>query len=251
MLVAVSALTLTACQGGGGTKDGASGGGKATASPSKAADSGSSGAASAGSPAGSSGSGSTGGASGSSGAGGSGAGKGKGKGSSASGGSSSGSKGSSGGSAGTGGGGASGGVSPIGDAAVHPCSTAEVTFTATVADATTSSYLLKVTNKSSKPCNALDYPIVTFGDLDGQAIQREETHPHVVLTLKPGESAYAGLMGGAKDGKGKTVDSIAMTMDTGTALDQKPLTAATPGLYVSAKASVTAWWNNAEDALSL
>jgi hypothetical protein len=59
-------------------------------------------------------------------------------------------------------------------------------------------------------------------------------------------------MGGANDGKGKTVNSIAMTMNTESDLEQKPLKASTPGLYVSPdKNSVTAWMSNAEDALSL
>ncbi|MFG3493927.1 DUF4232 domain-containing protein [Streptomyces sp. NPDC047928] len=135
--------------------------------------------------------------------------------------------------------------------ATQLCGTADVTFTATLAEPTTSSYLLKVTNKTGKPCLAHGYPVVTFGDLDGAATHREETHPGTDLTLAPGESAYAGLMGGRHDGKGKTVNSIAMTMETESDLEQTPLTASTPGLYVSPDASVTAWVGNVEDALSL
>lgn len=134
---------------------------------------------------------------------------------------------------------------------LFPCSTYDVTFTASLADVTTSSYLLKITNKSKKPCKALDFPIVTFGDLDGAANERKETDPGTPLTLKPGQSAYAGLMGGKNDGKGKTVSYIKMTMNTESDLEQKPLKASTPGLYVSPTNSVTAWLSNAEDALSL
>ncbi|MFF5758533.1 DUF4232 domain-containing protein [Streptomyces longwoodensis] len=136
---------------------------------------------------------------------------------------------------------------------VFPCSTYDVTFSAHLAEPTTSSYLLKITNKSGKACRALGHPVVTFGDLDGQATQRGEA-PGIedALRLGPGESAYAGLLGGAHDGTGKTVGSIALTMDTESDLEQKPLTASTPGLYVSPTAnSVTPWVDNAEDALSL
>ncbi|MEV7371740.1 DUF4232 domain-containing protein [Streptomyces sp. NPDC090301] len=136
---------------------------------------------------------------------------------------------------------------------VFPCSTFDVTFTATLAEPTTSSYLLKITNKSGKPCRALGHPVVAFGDLDGRAVERGPA-PGIedAIRLAPGESAYAGLMGGLKDGKGKTVPSIAMTMSTDSDLEQKPLKASTPGLYVSPdKNSVTAWMTNAEDALSL
>ncbi|MFE6815775.1 DUF4232 domain-containing protein [Streptomyces sp. NPDC057677] len=136
---------------------------------------------------------------------------------------------------------------------VFPCSTYDVTFTATLAEPTTSSYLLKITNKSGKPCRALGHPVVAFGDLDGRAVERGPA-PGIedAIRLAPGQSAYAGLMGGLKDGKGKTVASIAMTMSTDSDLEQKPLKASTPGLYVSPdKNSVTAWMTNAEDALSL
>ncbi|MGT2526344.1 DUF4232 domain-containing protein [Streptomyces nojiriensis] len=136
---------------------------------------------------------------------------------------------------------------------VFPCSTFDVKFTASLADPTSSSYLLKVTNKGSKACKVLGHPIVTFGDLDGHATERGKAPAiEAAIRLAPGETAYAGLMGGANDGKGKTVNEIAMTMSTESDLKQTPLKASTPGLYVSPdKNSVTAWMNNAEDALSL
>ncbi|MEU0112297.1 DUF4232 domain-containing protein [Streptomyces bobili] len=149
-------------------------------------------------------------------------------------------------------GGSAGGGSSA-DYDVFPCSTFDVTFTASLAEPTTSSYLLKVTNKSTKACRALGHPVVTFGGLDGAATERG-TAPGIedALRLEPGESAYAGLMGGPDDGKGRRVGSIAMTMNTESDLEQTPLNASTPDLYVSPDInSVTPWVNNAEDALSL
>ncbi|MFF7776951.1 DUF4232 domain-containing protein [Streptomyces tanashiensis] len=135
---------------------------------------------------------------------------------------------------------------------VFPCSTYDLTFTANLAEPTTSSYLLKVTNKSGKPCRVLGHPVVTFGDLDGQATARGAA-PGIeeAFKLAPGQSAYAGLMGGLKGPKSKTVSSIAMTMETDSDLKQVPLKASTPGLNVSDDNSVTPWMDNAEDALSL
>ncbi|WP_406065970.1 DUF4232 domain-containing protein [Streptomyces sp. NBC_01077] len=135
---------------------------------------------------------------------------------------------------------------------VFPCSTYDVTFTASLAEPTTSSYLLKITNKSGKPCRVLGHPVVTFGDLDGQATERG-TAPGIeeAIRLAPGQSAYAGLMGGPKDAESETVSSIAMTMNTESDLKQVPLKASTPGLNVSDGNSVTAWMGDAEDALSL
>lgn len=156
-----------------------------------------------------------------------------------------------GGSSGSGSGSSGGGSSADHD--VFPCSTYDVKFTASLAEPTTSSYLLKITNKGGKACRALGHPVVTFGELDGQATERGSA-PGIedALRLEPGESAYAGLMGGADDGKGRTVASIAMTMNTESDLEQTPLGASTPGLYVSPDTnSVTPWMNNVEDALSL
>ncbi|MEU6986491.1 DUF4232 domain-containing protein [Streptomyces sp. NPDC046324] len=135
---------------------------------------------------------------------------------------------------------------------VFPCSTYDVAFTASLAEPTTSSYLLKITNTSGKPCRVLGHPVVTFGSLDGQATERG-TAPGIeeAIRLAPGQSAYAGLMGGLKGAKSKTVSSIAMTMNTESDLKQIPLKASTPGLNVSDDNSVTAWMDNAEDALSL
>ncbi|MEU8523841.1 DUF4232 domain-containing protein [Streptomyces sp. NBC_01216] len=146
-----------------------------------------------------------------------------------------------------------GGGSPAGPSGVHPCGTADVTFTATLAEPTTSSYLLTITNRGTRPCKALGHPVVTFGDLDGQATERGTAPgPADALTLAPGRSAYAGLMGGLDDGRGRTVDSIAMTMYTASDLEQSPLAVSTPGLHVSPdRNSVTVWTDNAEDALSL
>lgn len=139
------------------------------------------------------------------------------------------------------------------DSGVLPCGTADVKFTATLAEPTTSSYLLKVTNRGSKSCLALGHPVVTFGELDGQATERG-TAPGIedALRLAPGESAYAGLMGGTDEGTGKTVHFVELTMATDSDLEQTPLKASTPGLHVSPdENSVTPWVGNAEDALSL
>ncbi|MFF5975540.1 DUF4232 domain-containing protein [Streptomyces sp. NPDC012769] len=139
------------------------------------------------------------------------------------------------------------------DADVFPCSTFDVTFSATLAEPTTGSYLLKITNKSGKACRVLGHPVVTFGELDGAATERGKA-PGIedAIRLAPGRSAYAGLMGGPLTSESKTVSYIRMTMTTESDLEQVPLKAATPGLHVTpGKESVTPWVDNAEDALSL
>ncbi|MFD9243816.1 hypothetical protein ACFV0D_18140, partial [Streptomyces sp. NPDC059556] len=112
---------------------------------------------------------------------------------------------------------------------------------------------LTTPTRPATPCGAGQPPGATSAPIEGGPVARGPA-PGIedAIRLAPGESAYAGLMGGLKDGKGKTVPSIAMTMSTDSDLEQKPLKASTPGLYVSPdKNSVTAWMTNAEDALSL
>ncbi|MFF9063889.1 DUF4232 domain-containing protein [Streptomyces sp. NPDC014891] len=139
---------------------------------------------------------------------------------------------------------------PVDD--VFPCSTHDLTFKATPAEPTTSSYLLKVTNKTGKPCRVLGHPVVTFGSLDGHAEKRGSASGiEEAIRLAPGQSAYAGLMGGLKSSTSHLVASISLTMDTESDLTQVPLKASTPGLNVAFDNSVTAWMDNAEDALSL
>ncbi|MET9952948.1 DUF4232 domain-containing protein [Streptomyces sp. NPDC006339] len=139
------------------------------------------------------------------------------------------------------------------DADVFPCSTFDVTFSAHLAEPTTSSYLLKITNKSGKPCRVLGHPVVTYGELDGAATERGEAPAlEDAIRLAPGRSAYAGLMGGPLTAQSKTVPYIRMTLTTDSDLEQAPLKATTPGLHVTPdKDSVTPWVDNAEDALSL
>jgi hypothetical protein len=62
--------------------------------------------------------------------------------------------------------------------------------------------LLTMTNTGSKTCNAYYYPFLQFGEAQAVPQVYEESKPQAVVTLSPGESAYAGVMTSSADGSG-------------------------------------------------
>ncbi|MEV6261064.1 DUF4232 domain-containing protein [Streptomyces sp. NPDC051784] len=62
--------------------------------------------------------------------------------------------------------------------------------------------LLTVTNTSSQACSAYHYPFVRFGEAQSTPPVFEGSKPQAVVTVLPGESAYAGVMTSSADGSG-------------------------------------------------
>jgi hypothetical protein len=112
--------------------------------------------------------------------------------------------------------------------------------------------LLKFTNRAGVDCNVPSYPILRFDD-DAQAAipAAEETKPQAVVTLAPGESAYAGITTSRADGSGSggTKSSELTVFLKG--LDSST-TVNLPGgpVYVDSTAQVTYWQSTASDALT-
>ncbi|WP_329541386.1 DUF4232 domain-containing protein [Streptomyces sp. NBC_01358] len=62
--------------------------------------------------------------------------------------------------------------------------------------------LLTMTNTGSKACNAYYYPYLKFGEAQSVPNTFEDSKPQAVVTINPGESAYAGVMTSSADGSG-------------------------------------------------
>uniref|UniRef100_A0AAU3GZE0 DUF4232 domain-containing protein n=1 Tax=Streptomyces sp. NBC_01401 TaxID=2903854 RepID=A0AAU3GZE0_9ACTN len=62
--------------------------------------------------------------------------------------------------------------------------------------------LLTVTNSGSKACNAFYYPSLRFTDAQSVPPVIEDSQPQAVVTISPGESAYAGITTSSADGSG-------------------------------------------------
>ncbi|MEV5435989.1 DUF4232 domain-containing protein [Streptomyces sp. NPDC052682] len=139
-------------------------------------------------------------------------------------------------------------------AAIAACTTANTEVTVSDVRRPINHLLVTATNTSTKPCNAYGAPYLGFGGGQAAVPWLEDSKPQAVVTLAPGESAYAGIGTYTPDGgEGttyKTVDVLfankAMNGSVGKA---KTLTLPDGGTYVNDSAFVTYWQDNVADAL--
>ncbi|MFC8406411.1 DUF4232 domain-containing protein [Streptomyces griseoincarnatus] len=236
--VAVASLALTACQDGTGTRDeGASASQPGASTPSDASSQAPEESAS-----GSGGNAST--ANGSTGPGGDTAGSGES-------GSGSGSKGSSAGK------GSAPGGSDDAPATFNPCNGSNTSVSAAPVSRPVNHMLITVKNTGSKNCDLTYYPVLRFDEMQWVPQPVEESKPQAVVTLAPGESAYAGVLLSAADGSGSggaTGKKLAVGFQGRTPnSDGGP--AAIPslpaaGVYYDSSLTVTYWQSSADDALT-
>ncbi|MEV5265161.1 DUF4232 domain-containing protein [Streptomyces werraensis] len=234
--VAVASLALTACQDGTGTRDE----GASDTQPVASAPSGASSQAPEESASGSGGNGSTANGSGSNGSGGDAAGSGD-----------SGSKGSSAGK------GTASGGSDDAPATFNPCNGSNTSVSAAPVSRPVNHMLITVKNTGSKNCDLTYYPVLRFDEMQWVPQPVEESKPQAVVTLAPGESAYAGVLLSAADGSGSggaTGKKLAVGFQGRTPnSDGGP--AAVPslpaaGVYYDSSLTVTYWQYSMDDALT-
>ncbi len=236
--VAVASLALTACQDGTGTRDeGASASQPVASAPSDASSQAPEESAS-----GSGGNGST--ANGSTGSGGDTAGSGE----SGSGG---GSKGSSAGK------GSAPGGSDDAPATFNPCNGSNTSVSAAPVSRPVNHMLITVKNTGSKNCDLTYYPVLRFDEMQWVPQPVEESKPQAVVTLAPGESAYAGVLLSAADGSGSggatgkklTVGFQGRTPNSDGGPAAIPSLPAA-GVYYDSSLTVTYWQSSTDDALT-
>ncbi|MFH8985358.1 DUF4232 domain-containing protein [Streptomyces varsoviensis] len=115
--------------------------------------------------------------------------------------------------------------------------------------------LLTATNTGSKPCNAYSYPLLRFDeDQSVSAAPMADTKPQAVVTLAPGESAYAGVALGADGEHGRTAKSLAVHFSGTDDAAGSTGSAAHPALpggaaYYDDNAQVTYWQRDKADAI--
>ncbi|MCB5911372.1 DUF4232 domain-containing protein [Streptomyces pinistramenti] len=137
------------------------------------------------------------------------------------------------------------------------CTGANVKVTVTKVDRPINHLLLTATNTGSKPCNAYSAPYLRWDEGQAATTILEESKPQAVRTLKPGESAYAGIMTESADGSGNsgyTAHKLAVFFadragqgSTGPAANP---TLPKGGIYTDSSAWVTYWQTTAADALT-
>ncbi|WP_031085056.1 DUF4232 domain-containing protein [Streptomyces sp. NRRL WC-3549] len=115
--------------------------------------------------------------------------------------------------------------------------------------------LLTVTNTGSKACNAYGYPAVRFGEAQSVPPAFEESKPQAVVTLAPGESAYAGVMTSSADGSGtggystKSLSVYFQGRDLSGSTGQGANVPLAEKVYVDSTLTVTYWQADMADAL--
>jgi hypothetical protein len=116
--------------------------------------------------------------------------------------------------------------------------------------------LLTVTNSGSKACNAYSYPFLKFGEAQSAPQVFEESKPQAVVTLNPGQSAYAAVMTSSADGSGtngySTKDlTVSFQGREGSGSSGASTTVPlTKPVYVDSTLTVTYWQTDMTDALT-
>ncbi|MFJ8754836.1 DUF4232 domain-containing protein [Streptomyces sp. NPDC102441] len=114
--------------------------------------------------------------------------------------------------------------------------------------------LLTVTNTGSTDCDAYYYPFLKFSDAQSVPPVIEESQPQAVVTLSPGQSAYAGVLTSSADGSGsngRTAEDLEVAFqntDRGQAGNMVSVPLA-KDVYVDSKLAVTFWQTEMDDAL--
>lgn len=117
--------------------------------------------------------------------------------------------------------------------------------------------LLTATNTGSVPCNAYGAPYLRWDDAQAATTFLDASKPQAVVTLAPGESAYAGIMYQSADGSGSeghTARTLGVLFGNragdGSTGPSVRLTLPNGGVHTDSSAWVTYWQSRSEDALT-
>lgn len=143
---------------------------------------------------------------------------------------------------------------PAAKAAPVTCTAATTEVTVEQVDRPLNHLLLKAKNTGTKTCHAYGAPYLRFDEAQSSTVWLEASKPQAVVTLKPGQTAYAAIGTSSPEGsEGYQAHELdvhfsnrAMNGSVGA-----PAAAALPtgGVYVDSSAFVTYWQTSASDAL--
>jgi hypothetical protein len=116
--------------------------------------------------------------------------------------------------------------------------------------------LLTLTNTGSEPCNAYHAPLLRFDDAQAATAVDQDSRPQAVVTVAPGESAYASIMLAAADGSGndgRTAARLAVSFAPRSgsgSTDAAPAVISLPAdTYTDTTTTVSHWQSSMDDAL--
>ncbi|MEU5957408.1 DUF4232 domain-containing protein [Streptomyces sp. NPDC047525] len=151
-------------------------------------------------------------------------------------------------------GGAASAATPAAKSAPVTCTAATTKVTVKQVDRPLNHLLLKAKNTGTKTCYAYGAPYLRFDEAQSATGWLEDSTPQAVVTLKPGQTAYAAIGTSSPEGsEGRQAHELgvhfanrAMNGSVGA-----PAAAKLPrgGVYVDSSAYVTYWQTSASDAL--
>ncbi|MER5260126.1 MULTISPECIES: DUF4232 domain-containing protein [unclassified Streptomyces] len=145
-------------------------------------------------------------------------------------------------------------ATPAAKAAPVTCTAATTKVTVQEVDRPINHLLLKAKNTGTKTCYAYSAPFLRFDEAQAPTPWLEDSTPQAVVTLKPGQSAYAGIGTSSPEGTdGYQAHSLDVLFSNRGANGSvgAPAAAKLPsgGVYVDSSAFVTYWQTSAADAL--
>ncbi|MGW6058152.1 DUF4232 domain-containing protein [Streptomyces sp. NPDC055189] len=145
-------------------------------------------------------------------------------------------------------------ATPAAKAAPVTCSAATTKVTVKEVSRPVNHLLLKAKNTGTKTCYAYSAPFLRFDEAQAPTQWLEDSTPQAVVTLEPGQSAYAGIGTSSPEGSnGYQAHSLDVLFSNRAANGSvgAPAAAKLPsgGVYVDSSAFVTYWQTSASDAL--
>ncbi|MFF8638769.1 DUF4232 domain-containing protein [Streptomyces pilosus] len=137
------------------------------------------------------------------------------------------------------------------------CNGSNTTVTAQPVPRPLNHMLITVRNTGSQACDLTYYPVLRFDEMQWVPQPIAESKPQAVVTIDPGESAYAGVLLAAADGSGDggttghrlTVGFQGRTPDSSGGPSALPSLPA-KGVYYDSTLAVTYWQQSMDDALT-
>ncbi|MER8034640.1 DUF4232 domain-containing protein [Streptomyces hydrogenans] len=134
---------------------------------------------------------------------------------------------------------------------LRPCTAQDVKVVASKVSRPVNHLALTITNTGGRTCDALGAPLVGFDHSQAPIRIMEKSKPQAVVTLAPGESAYASVLltgepgGPGEDTHGMTVRTVKVNLTA----DSMKTVPAPEGTFVDDGAAVSYWQRELEDAL--
>ncbi|MDH6225694.1 DUF4232 domain-containing protein [Streptomyces sp. MJP52] len=141
------------------------------------------------------------------------------------------------------------------DATAVTCTAANTKIRVTAVSRPINHVLITATNTGDTPCFAYHAPFLRFDDAQAPVPVLRDSIPQAVVTLEPGESAYAGVMTAVATGEGeggRTAHKLTVTYaDRSGDASGRGATVSLPsgGVYVDSSHTVTYWQQEMDLAL--